>query len=246
MKQHIAGAGPIGARVIADNGVESECRLDGIRFEPAVEPFPCRLAEQREEIAFGDGVEPPELLCNAAGPDQFAERVGPAHLDCLRGRNQQKFAYRVGEHGKPRREGVEALGVTARIFRHFAFGAAAPDREIFALVQRQEVLHLPVDDGEPVLGQRHLGDDFRMKERDRVARGRIPETGREFFRDRRAADDAAPLKHKRFETRARAIKGADEAVMPAADDDDVVLFRRQSRLYGRRCCGNGYRPLDCW
>ena len=57
----------------------------------------------------------------------------------------------------------------------------------------------------------------------------------EFLRHRRAADNAAALEHGHLHARAREIERAHEAVMAAADDDDVgsvhatLYFTHQSR-----------------
>jgi hypothetical protein len=176
---------------------------------------------------------PKSAARQSANLEELAKRIHPARFDDLGWRHEQHLADRVREHHEACGKRVEALRIIAREFRHFPFGAAAPNGEIFALVQRQEVLHSARNNGEPVLAKRHLGNDFGVQQRDGIARGRIPETRREFLGNRGSAYDAAPFEHEHLEARARAIEGADEAVVPASDDDDVVLPALQTRLLRR-------------
>ena len=47
----------------------------------------------------------------------------------------------------------------------------------------------------------------------------------DLFGDGGAADDTAPLEHQRPEAGLREVARGDEAVVPAADDDDVAAGR---------------------
>ena len=76
----------------------------------------------------------------------------------------------------------------------------------------------------PVLGEPQIGDHLRIEQRDRVGGDRIAEARMKLLGDGRAADDAAPLQHHDLEPGHRQIGGADEAVVPAADDDRVVAW----------------------
>ena len=51
VEQDIGRPRRVGAGVIADDGVEAESCLDGVRFVPAVEEVACRLDEQVEHVA---------------------------------------------------------------------------------------------------------------------------------------------------------------------------------------------------
>src|SRR5207249_10874898 len=66
----------------------------------------------------------------------------------------------------------------------------------------------------------------------------IAKAGSELLGDRRAADDRAALEHPYSETGAGEIAGAHEAVVTAADDDDVVRHKANaaSRSGRRRRC----------
>ena len=60
----------------------------------------------------------------------------------------------------------------------------------------------------------------------RSGRGSGPEAGMDLLGDGRAADDVAPLEHERAQPGLGQIGRGDEAVVPAADDDDVPPDRR--------------------
>src|SRR3546814_2197064 len=76
-----------------------------------------------------------------------------------------------------------------------------------------------------MLDQPHVADDLGLEQAHRVAGDAVAESRVEFLRHRRAADDTSPLDHANLEARLGEIEGADEAVMPGADDDRVVCFR---------------------
>ena len=83
---------------------------------------------------------------------------------------------------------------------------------------------LALDDAQAVVGELQIGDDLRVQQRDRVGGDRVAEARMKFLGDGRAADDAAPLQHRHLQAGHRQIGGADEAVVPAADDDGVIHF----------------------
>ncbi len=66
-----------------------------------------------------------------------------------------------------------------------------------------------------------IADDCRVQKRDGVGGDGIAEAGVEFLGDRRAADLRPAFEHRDFEAGHREIGGGDEAVVTAADDDDV-------------------------
>ena len=47
----------------------------------------------------------------------------------------------------------------------------------------------------------------------------------EFLGHRRPADHAPPLEHRHLQPGAGQVEGADEAIVPPADDDDVGFVR---------------------
>ncbi len=63
----------------------------------------------------------------------------------------------------------------------------------------------------------------------------------EFLGDRRAPDDVPPLEHADLQPGTREIEGADEAVMPTADDDRVVFLHGYPPEF-RRCAAAATSP----
>jgi hypothetical protein len=62
MQQHVRRARRIRARVIADHRVESECRLDRRRLEPAIEHLARALREKIQHVALSGEIERAEAL----------------------------------------------------------------------------------------------------------------------------------------------------------------------------------------
>ena len=88
--------------------------------------------------------------------------------------------------------------------------------------------------------QFEFGDDLGLKQAHRVGGDRITEPRMEFFGDRGAADDFAPLQHAHGMPRHAEIGRAGEAVVAGADHDRVekihsprVLPKRVSSLWRR-------------
>ncbi len=114
-------------------------------------------------------------------------------------------------------------------------------------VERQDV--------EAVPRQLELADDLGAEQRHDVREDREPEAREELLGDRRAAEDVAPLEDERLHPGAGEIRGADQAVVAAADDDRVVALGQpdaslalsscvglvQAPLYPR--CGHGRRTF---
>ena len=240
MQQHIGGAGRVGARVIADDAVETIRRLDRRTLEPAVEIVASRLREQREQVAprrhvkFANG-----LPCDAALSISGMADIHPPSVT-FGGVTQQQAAHQIGDFFKPLAIRLKHLGVAVREFGDAFLGAIAAGLEIFAVIQRQEVLQLALDHAQAVTGEVHVRDDLRIKQRDGVARNRIAETGMEFLRHRCAANNATALQDGHLHPRTREIERANEPVMARPDDDGVgsvhgtSAISRTSRARHRR------------
>ena len=82
-------------------------------------------------------------------------------------------------------------------------------------------------DLESVPRQIELPDDLRPQQRDDVRAHRELEARKDLFGDCRAADNVPPLEDQHLASSARQVGGVDEPVMPAADDDDVVVRHLQ-------------------
>ena len=231
MQQHIGGAGSVRARIISHDRVEPERGLDRIAFEPAVEPVACRLAEQRQQVAFGCHVGVAHETRQRDGADHFAESRDPAALRDIRRRFEKRFADEIGELRQAIRKRVEPVRVARGKLRDFGFGDALARPKIVAIVQRQEILDATRQDAEAVFGKPHVGNHLRRQQRNRVTGHGIPKARREFLRDRGAADDTAPLQHGDGETGARQIERANEPVMPPADNDHIRFAHGEKVLF---------------
>src|SRR6185503_19563137 len=77
-------------------------------------------------------------------------------------------------------------------------------------------------DLQAVTWQIELTDDLGPEQRHHVRTDGIPESGEDFFGDRRAAKHMAALEDEYLLPGAREIGGGGESVVPSADDDCVV------------------------
>ncbi len=149
--------------------------------------------------------------------------VAPAPAEVGR-RFEDEIAQRIGRGF----DGAVVVGQALRVARgkssqfplRIGEGRSQPERT--AVGQRQEIRERALDDPQAVSGEPEFADDCRIEEAHGVGGRGIAKTGSELLGDRRAADDRAALEHPYFETGAGEIAGADEAVVTAADDDDVV------------------------
>src|SRR6266700_706328 len=78
-----------------------------------------------------------------------------------------------------------------------------------------------------MLFELHVANDFWPKRTGGMREDGRPESWMKFFGDRGAADLIAAFEHERLESRLSEIKGRDQAVVPAADNDDVARVRHR-------------------
>jgi hypothetical protein len=81
-------------------------------------------------------------------------------------------------------------------------------------VERQDLQTVP--------GQLQLADDLRPKQRDHVGVHREPEPGEDLLRHGGPAQNVPALQNQDPLARFGQVRGGREAVVSAADDDDVV------------------------
>src|SRR5882762_4799462 len=86
-----------------------------------------------------------------------------------------------------------------------------------------------------------FANNLRTQERNDVRADREFETGKNFFRHCRATEHMPAFEHEHALARAREVGGVDQAVVAAANDNDVVFLSHrkatQSRIEIRRLCG---------
>lgn len=76
---------------------------------------------------------------------------------------------------------------------------------------------------QPVRLEPHILHDVRAHRASEMRKRRTLEAGMKFFGDRSASDDGAAFEHKRFVSGLRQIESRNQAVVPAADDNDVTM-----------------------
>jgi hypothetical protein len=119
---------------------------------------------------------------------------------------------------------VVGFGVQARVARDLAvgLGVIVGPPEVVALRHRRERA-VERQDLEPVAREIELADDLRPEQRDDVRAHREVKALEHFLGDGRAADDVAAFEHQDPAAGAGEVGGCGEAVVPRADDGDVVL-----------------------
>ena len=78
MQQHIGGARRVGARIIADDGIEAESRLDRRALEPMIEIIASGGGEDFEHVAFAFEPETAQPLCEFSGAEKLPQPVAGA------------------------------------------------------------------------------------------------------------------------------------------------------------------------
>ena len=89
------------------------------------------------------------------------------------------------------------------------------------LIHRPEVRNRPLDDFEAVAGQLQVADDLGIEQAHRVGGDGIAKAGVEFLGEGGPAYAGILFEHDDAKAGARQIRGRDEAVMPAANDNDI-------------------------
>ena len=219
VQQHVGRPGRVGARVVADHGVEAEGGLDRLALEPAVEEGARGFREQVEHVALAL-----ERQFRHAPTLQRGRHQRPQPLARVRRRLQRERAQHVGHGIERRMVRGQDRGVVRREAAEFRLRALEPSAElqIAAVGLRQEVRDRPLDHPVAVIGELHVGDDPRVQQADGVARHRVAEAGMELLRDRRPADHRAALEDAHPESGPREVEGAHQPVVSAADDHRIV------------------------
>src|SRR5262245_65343702 len=105
-----------------------------------------------------------------------------------------------------------ALDLAARLVR------VGPAREVIAVVERCHRA-LERQDLKSMSREVQFANDLRTQETHDVREDRELESGIDLLGDRGAADQRTPLEDERLLAGLREIRGSDEAVVAAADDD---------------------------
>jgi hypothetical protein len=84
---------------------------------------------------------------------------------------------------------------------------------------------------EAVAGEIEFANDFGAEQRDDVGAFGEEEAGDDFFGYGGAAEDVAAFEDENFFAGLGEVRGVDQAVVAAADDDCVVILRHSGRLH---------------
>src|SRR5208283_3687608 len=93
------------------------------------------------------------------------------------------------------------------------------------------------DQHHAVFFQLHVADDVGTDGTGRVRERGATKAGMEFVGDSGATHLGAALQHERLESRFGEVEGGDEAVVPAADDEDVAFSGCVHRMKVRAARG---------
>ena len=245
MQHDVGGARRVGARVVADHGVETEQRLHQFAFEPAVKIVGGRFGKQVEQCAHLLHGKPAQRASDAKRAAHFAETALAESFDKVWRRPQHQAAQHVGDGVDLAAEGNVAFGIPGAEFGEFARHAAIAGEQIAAVRCRKEILHAALHDPQPVLVQREVGDDLRVEQADGIGGDGITEAGMEFLRHRRPARHRPALDDPDPQTGAAEIARTGEAVMAGADDDHVMVLHRcgaQTTALIAQACGRRADP----
>src|SRR5579885_17034 len=205
----------------ADRGVIGQHRLDDVALEPAREEIVGALRQEIDDavgLASDLALAPQERRRLLEGFPVAARRIDR--------RLEEELAH---DRGRLLEIGVEFgidLGVVPREARELGLRLLriVAEDDVVAIVERAEEV-VGGQHFEAELAQLEIGDDARMQEAHHIGEDGGAEARREFLGDGGSADDVPPLQHQHPEPRLGEVAAADEAVMPGADDDRVVLSR---------------------
>ena len=153
MQHHIGRAGRVGTRVIADDGVESEQRLDQIVLEAIVQHFAGRTREQIEQAAVLLQRKPAQDVRGSECIEGLTDRAGAEPLDNVGRRAQHELAQHVGNRLKFARERVDTIGIAFAELCNRSMSAAFACQQIAAVGGGQEILRAAFDDPQAVIMQ---------------------------------------------------------------------------------------------
>ena len=221
VEQNVGGARRANAEERADDSGGGHGGFEHVGLEPLIEKIGGAHGHELDEIVFVFGVEILEALAEEGEFFQVARIEGSGI-----GRNHaedrlHEAAHR--DHGLAEffvGFGVE-LGVALEFAARFAVIVHAP--EIIAVghgrdraVERQNF--------QAVAREIEIANDFRAQQRDDVGKDGKFEAGDDFFGDGGAAENVAAFEDEDFLAGFGEIRRVHQAVVAAADHDDVVFL----------------------
>src|SRR4029077_2254103 len=122
------------------------------------------------------------------------------------------------------------FGVARRVTNQLSprLVGVGPASEVVAVVERSDRA-LERQDLQPVPRELEIANDLGSEQAYHVRENREFESWKYFFGDGRPTDERTSLQHEGLSPGAREVRRGDEAVVPAADDDRIVLLAAHAR-----------------
>ena len=220
VQQHVGRARRMRAGVGADDAVEGERALEHVALEPLIEEVGCALGEEIEQQALVGERKTHEPPAEARAADQLEDAAADVGR-CLEGERAQEATRRA--RARRRRPAAARHPWPRTPPPRAAVGNHAVGHQQRApLVHRPEVGDGPLDDLQAMPRELEIGDHDGVQQAHRVGGDRVAEARMELLGDGRPADHRVLFEHDDAQAGARQIGSAGEAVVPAADDGDVV------------------------
>ena len=220
MEQHVGGPGRAHAEERADDARGGHRRLEHVGLEPLIEEVDGAHRHQLDLVVL---VLVRERLEAAAEREQVHQATRIERRGVGRGHVQDRLDEPAHvDHG------LAVLVVRLRVDLRMARDLAPrlrvivdPPQIVAARHRRERAVER--EDLEAVPRQVELPDDLRPQQRDDVGADRELEPRKHFLGDRGAAHQVPPLEHQHLAPGPRQVRGVDEPVVPAADDDHVIV-----------------------
>ena len=200
----------------AEHGIQGQCALQQRRVEGFLEHVEDVDAGDAQEFAHVVAAEAPDIETEHRGCDRVrataAQYPGRAPAVLLREdpREAQHPGMMTGQRGAVIRG--HGPGLETAVVEH----------EVLALARERHGLQVRARRLEPVRCEVELAPNRRIEQVQQVRARRYAIAGCELARHRRAADAIGGLEHDHLAPRFRQIRGAHQAVVPGADNDDPI------------------------
>ena len=228
VEQHVGRSGLVRSRPLSDQSVDHHDRLHLLGLEPAVEQVGDAHREQPRDVRDTATAQATHLPCGLRLREQIAERqrtqVG---WDAV-----QQWSDHVGHAVEPGLPGGKRVGVLRGELGHRrmrSLWVVAEDRDR-ATVGERLVVRTERRHAVSVIAEAEVVDDERGHQRHdvRVCRDAdVGVIGERVARVHRPADLVACFEHDHARAGLREVRGGDEAVVPAANDDHVIRIRQR-------------------
>ena len=221
VQQVVGGPRRVGTGPDADDAAGGVGALELVGLEVVVEQVADRHRHEPEDV----GQVAAAHARRATGLAQQLEDVAGPLGARRRGRAQHQRLEEERRLLEQRVEGRQRVGVLARDARDLLVGdllvVGQQDRAPVGGEGRE--LGVERDRVIAELRQLEVGHDLRLEHRDHVGGARDALAGPQLLGHARAAEDVARLEDAHAQAGARQVGGGGEAVVPAADDDRVVV-----------------------